>query len=64
MVPSCAVTSTLMALAPTERAMASLAEPLVTAERLVPLPTLMEAPLCAVLGVSFTCVTLFATDAV
>ena len=64
MAPSSAVTSTLMAFAPSESAMAVLSEPLVTAERLVPLPTLMEAPVCALVGVSFTCVMLFATEAV
>ncbi len=62
--PSSAVTSTLIAFAPTSSAMAELSAPLFTAERLVPLPTLIEAPVCAFVGVSFTCVMLFATEAV
>ena len=64
--PSCAVTSTLMAVSvpAAPSAMAVLSEPLVTALRLVPVPTLIEAPLCAFVGVSFTCVMLFATEAV
>ena len=64
MVPSSAVTTALMAFAPTESAMAPLAEPLVTAVRLVPTPTFTVAPELVTVGVSFTWVTELATDAV
>ena len=54
----------MMALAPTESGMAPLAEALVTAVRLVPMPTFTVASESVVVGVSFTWVTEFATDAV
>ena len=60
MVPSWAVTRTVIALAPTLSAMAPLAEPLVTA---VP-ATVTVAELCATVGVSFACVLAFVTVAV
>ena len=60
MVPSCAVTLTVIALAPSLSAMAALAEPLVTA---VP-STVTVAAECATVGVTFAWVLAFATVAV
>ena len=62
--PSCAVTSTLMALAPASSAIASLAVPLSTALRLPVLPTFTLAFESLTVGVSLTWVTAFATVAV
>ena len=64
---SSALTRTVIALAPTSSAIAKLAEPLVTGEKLpwFPLRTPTVAlPVSATVGVSFTCVWSFATDAV
>nr|WP_244892512.1 hypothetical protein [Candidatus Synechococcus spongiarum] len=62
--PSSAMTSTLMAFAPSSSTMAPLALPLVTAVRLDPLPTFAVAAESLTVGVSFTCVCSFATVAV
>ena len=65
MVPSAAVTSTVIAFAPTESAMAALAEPLVTVASVVPcLPTFTVALELFTVGVSFRCVRAFNTVAV
>ena len=60
-VPSSAVTRTVIALDPTLSAMASLAVPLFTA---LPSTVTVALPVSATVGVSFTCVRAFATDAV
>ena len=52
--PSWAVTSTVMAFAPTVSSMAPLVEPLLTAVRLDPLPTFTVALEWLTVGVSFT----------
>ena len=62
--PFSAVTFTVIAFAPTESDMGPLSWPLVTDARLDPLPTSTVALDSLVVGVSFTCVLSFATDAV
>ena len=64
MVPSAAVTSTVMALAPKESGMAALAVPLATVARLAPLPTLTVALALFTVGVIFRCVAVPGTVAV